>query len=161
MLTTAVMTPKIEIKEFDEQYAQDFARLNYVWLEKYFTIEEHDIEQLENVHNYIVKPGGQVLFALDGEKVVGTVALVNEDERSFEVAKMAVDESYQGLKIGYRLMLAAIDYAMKVGKRRLVLESSTKLPPALNLYIKVGFRVIPQDPNTLYQRSNIRMELVW
>ncbi|MCR9251742.1 MAG: GNAT family N-acetyltransferase [bacterium] len=159
METTTMLMPKVEIIEFQEKYASDFARLNYVWLEKYFTVEEHDIEQLENANEYIVKPGGEILLALDGDLVVGTVALVKMGDDAFEVAKMAVSESHQGLKIGYRLMLAAIDYSIKVGKKKLILESNTKLPPALNLYIKVGFRVIPQDPNTLYSRSNIRMEL--
>lgn len=159
MTTTTMTIPKIEISQFQKRHSSDFARLNYAWLEKYFSIEEHDKEQLENPYDYIVKPGGEILTALDGESVVGTVALVKVDEDIFEVAKMAVAESHQGLKIGYRLMLAAIDYSIKVSKKKLILESNTKLPPALNLYIKVGFRVIAQDPNTLYSRSNIRMEL--
>ena len=159
-MTTAQLTmSNIEIVTYQEKYAKSFAQLNYVWLEKYFSIEPHDIEQLEDAYAYIVAPGGQILFATDGDKVVGTVALIKVDEVTYEVAKMAVDESYQGKKIGYRLMLVAIDYSIKKGKKRLILESNTKLAPAVNLYIKVGFKVITPDPNTLYVRSNIRMEL--
>ncbi len=153
------LMPPIEITGFQQRYAQDFARLNYAWLDKYFTVEPHDREQLDNAYEYIIEPGGEILLAVDKDEVVGTVALVKVDDETFEIAKMAVAESHQGLKIGYRLMLAGIDYAIKVGKKRLILESNTKLAPAVNLYIKVGFRVVAPDPNTPYSRANIRMEL--
>lgn len=46
--------------------------------------------------------GGAILFALLGDAVVGTCALKQEGEGVFELTKMAVDESHQGLGIGRR-----------------------------------------------------------
>ena len=73
---------------------------------------------------------------------------------------MAVTEDFKGLRIGQKLMYAAIDYSRRVGKKRIILDSNTKLAPAITLYKKVGFSEIPYDPNTPYQRCNIRMELM-
>jgi len=39
---------KIELVDFQEQYAQDFADINLEWLEKYFYVEEYDREVLNN-----------------------------------------------------------------------------------------------------------------
>lgn len=149
----------IEITEFHSDHATDFARLNYEWLHSYFTVEPHDSEMLEDPYGTIIKPGGQILIALAGEKAVGTAALIADGPDTYELAKMAVSEDYKGLKIGKRLMLRAIDYALKTGKKRLVLESNTKLTPAINLYFKSGFKVVPLDPDSPYERANIKMEL--
>ena len=72
---------------------------------------------------------------------------------------MAVTESYQGKKIGQKLMLACIDFAKEKGWDRLFLDSNRKLKPAINLYIKMGFVEIPVPEDSPYERCNIRMEL--
>jgi ribosomal protein S18 acetylase RimI-like enzyme len=77
----------------------------------------------------------------------------------FELAKMAVSPQFQGYKIGERLMQACVDFARREGATTIFLESNTKQFAAVNLYRKFGFRETPLDPNSLYSRANIRMEL--
>lgn len=150
---------KVTIVDFNEKYEQDFAQLNFEWLEKYFYIEEYDKNVLQNPQKYILNDGGHIMFALIDGKVVGTVALIKRDDNVFELSKMAVTEEYQGLKIGQKLMYASIDYAGRTGVKRLFLDSNTKLTPAITLYNKVGFKEIPVPKDTPYERCNIRMEL--
>ena len=154
-----MLTSQIKIETYNPLHDKDFAHLNYEWLNNHFEVEEHDVEMLDHPHEYIIKPGGQIFFAYFKGKVVGTAALIVENETTYELAKMAVAPEYRGLKIGNLLMEACLDYCKENGVQKIVLESSTKLPPALNLYIKYGFRVIPLNPNTLYSRANIRMQL--
>ena len=151
---------EVRIVEFDERYAPDFARLNYAWISKAYTIEEHDREILDDPENFIIRQNGQIFFALVGDAVAGTVALLETDAETYELGKMAVSEDYRGYNIGLKLMNACIDYSKKAGKKRIVLESNTKQMAAINLYKKAGFYEIPLDPNTLYQRANIRMEKI-
>ncbi|NQX96613.1 MAG: GNAT family N-acetyltransferase, partial [Flavobacteriales bacterium] len=122
---------KVDIISFDEKYANNFAQLNFEWLEKYFYIEDYDREVLTNPKKCILNDGGQILFALVEGKVVGTVALIKREEGVFELSKMAVTAGYQGLKIGQKLMYACIDYAGQNGVKRLFLDSNRKLTPAL------------------------------
>lgn len=150
---------KVTIIDYENKYANDFAKLNFEWLEKYFYIEEYDKKVLLNPQKYILDDGGHILFALINEKVVGTVALIKRDNGVFELSKMAVTEEYQGLRIGQKLMYACIDFAGITGAKRLFLDSNTKLTPAITLYNKVGFREIPVPKDTPYERCNIRMEL--
>lgn len=150
---------RVRIRGFDARFAKDFARLNYDWIEKYYEVEEHDHEQLDEPFQHIIKPGGEIFFARLEGKTVGTVALICVDEETFELAKMAVAPDYRGFNIGGRLMDACIEHARQMGKKRIVLESNTKQIPAIRLYRKYGFREIPLKNDTPYQRANIRMEL--
>lgn len=152
-------TVKVTIVDFEEQYAAEFAKLNFEWLEKYFYIEDYDREVLQNPQKYILNKGGHIFFALVNEKVVGTVALINRGEKVYELSKMAVTEDYKGLRIGQKLMYACIDFSGRKGMERVFLDSNTKLTPALTLYRKVGFKEIPVPEDTPYERCNIRMEL--
>jgi GNAT superfamily N-acetyltransferase len=150
---------KVSIIDFEEKYTNDFTQLNFEWLEKHFYIEEYDKKVLMNPQKYILDDGGHILFALIGEKVVGTVALIKRDSGVFELSKMAVTEAVQGAGIGQKLMDACIDFAGRSGAKKLFLDSNTKLTPAITLYNKVGFKEIPVPKDTPYERCNIRMEL--
>lgn len=150
---------EVQIVEFEENFSKDFARLNYEWIEKYFFIEPHDREMLDNPLEYIIKRHGQIFMAIVDYQAVGTVALINADEDSFELAKMAVSPNFQGLRIGEKLMSACIEFSVKANKKRIFLLSNTKLTPAINLYRKFNFAEIPLNPETLYKRTDIQMEL--
>ena len=151
---------QVKIVRFSKRYAKDFARLNYDWISKQYSVEEHDREILDNPSEYIIAPGGQIFFALVGREVAGTVALIRLDDDAFELAKMAVSEEFRGYNIGLKLMDACVEYSKKKKKKSIILESNTKQIAAINLYKKVGFKEIPLDPNTLYKRANIRMEKI-
>jgi N-acetylglutamate synthase-like GNAT family acetyltransferase/DNA-binding MarR family transcriptional regulator len=151
---------EVKISEFKEKYAPNFARLNYEWIEQLFEIEDHDREMLDHPIEYIINEGGQIFFAILGDEVVGTVALLKVEEDSFELAKMAVTSKHRGLKIGDKLMSACLEYAKKVGKKKVFLLSNTKLIPAITLYKKFGFQEVPLDPNNLYERTDIQMEII-
>ena len=146
--------------EYEKRFAADFARLNYEWISRDYTIEDHDREILDDPESYIIRRNGQIFFALVGENVAGTVALIEVDKETFELGKMAVSPEFRGYNIGLKLMNACLEYSKKVGKLRIVLESNTKQIAAINLYKKAGFKEIPLDPQTLYRRANIRMEKI-
>lgn len=149
---------EVRVITFEKRFSADFARLNYDWISKDYTIEDHDREILDNPEEYIISRNGQIFFAILGEQAAGTVALIEFDDDTFELGKMAVSPEFRGYNIGLKLMNACLEYAKKAGKKRIILDSNTKQTAAINLYKKAGFREIPVDPNTPYRRANIRME---
>ena len=149
----------IEIVSYKPEYSADFASLNLEWLAKFFIVERYDKEVLSNPENYIINKGGHIFFALLDNKVVGTVALIQEKEGVFELSKMAVTPKCQGLRIGQKLMYACIDYAGRAAYSKLILYSSKTLVPALTLYKKVGFKDVPVPADSPYIRCNVMMEL--
>ena len=148
----------IEIVHFEEEHAEQFYKLNRTWLEKYFYVEDIDHQILSKPKKYIVDPGGFILMARDKDKVIGTVALMATANQQLELSKMAVDQNYQGMGIGEKLVNAAIQQYQATEFKELVLESNRQLTPALNLYDKVGFVEIPSPhEKSQYSRSDIYM----
>jgi GNAT superfamily N-acetyltransferase len=149
------------IRAFQPGDETAFRVLNEAWITRFFVLEEKDRLTLGDPEKYILKPGGQILFALLGDEIVGCCALMRMDAECFEIAKMAVDESVQGRGIGGLLMQGSIDLARRLGARRLYLETNSKLAPALRLYASFGFRRITDEtlPPSPYARADVRMEL--
>ena len=150
---------EIRIVPFDQDLAADFARLNYKWIERYFRVEEHDREMLDDPAANIIDKGGEILFAIVEGKAVGTVALIPDGDDRFELAKMAVSDDFKGKGIGDLLMKACICYAQQKGKSSIFLLSNTKLEPAINLYRKHGFVEVQSKEEIPYERVDIVMEL--
>ncbi len=150
---------EIEIVEFSGRWASAFAALNYEWIEKYFSVENHDREILDHPQKFVIEPGGQIFMAVGDGQAAGTVAMIPAGSGVFELTKMAVAPAFQGRGIANLLMTSCIAFANSCGATTVFLESHTRLQPALALYRKFGFVEVPTDPNSEYVRADIRMEL--
>ncbi|GAB3993834.1 hypothetical protein GCM10028807_30090 [Spirosoma daeguense] len=148
----------ISIVPYSSAYQPDFKRLNIDWISKYFNVEPHDLEQLDHPEEHVLPNNGQIFFAKVDDDVVGCVAVVNTGKSGFELAKMAVSPAAQGMGVGKKLCVAAIDYARQIRAKTLWLESNRILTPALTMYASVGFQEVPSVP-TPYARADIRMEM--
>ncbi len=154
---TGIITT-IEIVPFSEALAIHFTRLNTAWLQKYFVVEPVDEQMLGNPKEFFIDKGGHIFFAMVNNEVAGTFALLKESDSIYELSKMAVDEKYQGMKIGNRMMEFCIAKAKELKAAKLILYSNTRLAPAIHLYRKYGFIEVPVA-NSIYKRSDIKMEL--
>jgi GNAT superfamily N-acetyltransferase len=149
--------PSAHITTFDPRYADAFRGLNEAWITRFFSLEDEDRAILGDPMAKVIAPGGEILFALDGEAAVGCCAL-KPIEGGFEVSKMAVAETHQGRGLGRALLTAAIDWARGRGASRLYLESGQSLTPALSLYRSLGFVDLPPRPSP-FARADVWMEL--
>lgn len=151
-------TDKLTMIEFEESFAPKFRELNLVWLKKFFVVEPVDEEMLSNPKSFIIDKGGLIFFARLDSEIVGTFALMKLDSETLELSKMAVDEKYQGKKIGSTMLAHCVEKGRELGSKKLVLYSNTILGPAIHLYEKFGFVEVPME-HSEYKRSNIKMEL--
>jgi len=149
----------IEIISFQQEHAQAFYDLNIEWLETFFYVEDFDREVLSKPDIYIIEPGGHIFSAINGDEILGTVALMPYAEGILELTKMAVSPKHRGEKIGQQLMQYCIDFGKEQKYNKLLLYSNTKLENAIYIYRKYGFIEIPVEPDSPYARSNIKMEL--
>ena len=148
---------KIEIIPYSNDLKEAIKILNYEWLEKYFRVEQSDIQSLSNPKEEIIDKGGFIFYAKLNDEIVGTASLLKKTEDVFKLGKMAVSEKAQGHKIGTLLLEHCIQFAKQKQIRTLILYSNTKLKSALHLYSKYGFSEIKLDEG-LYERANIKME---
>ena len=148
----------MEIIDYKPELAQHFDKINRDWIEKYFMIEDIDNKVLQNPEEQIISPGDAILFASEGDEILGTVALMMHSEEVIELTKMGVYESERNNGIGKLLLNAAQVKAKTMGFKTLILYSNRKLKNALHLYKKYGFKEIEiQDDH--YNRCNIQMEM--
>lgn len=148
----------ISIISYADHYQPAFKRLNIAWIRDMFTVERHDLEQLDEPETHILRNGGAIFLATLDDEIVGTVAMISTGEGEFELAKMSVTPAVQGRGAGELLARAAIDYARTQQAHIVWLESNTKAEAALRLYQRIGFSEVPLRPSP-YTRANICMEL--
>lgn len=84
---------------------------------------------------------GNFWTALDGEKVVGTIALLDTGNNIGGLKKMFVDKNYRGRehRIAKRLLDILLDWAKEKGFRDIYLGTTDVMTTAHRFYEKNGF----------------------
>lgn len=141
----------------DPKMAPYFKTLNLAWLTKYFVVEPID-EQVLSHPEQLIEKGGFVFYLLHNEDVVGCCALKHHDNNCFELTKMAVDEAFQGLGLGKKLMQACLKQFDEIGGDFLYLETNSQLTTAIKLYEQFNFKACDCPFDTPYQRADYYME---
>jgi len=149
----------ITVAPFRRELAGDFRRLNLDWIERLFAVEEPDRKVLDDPEQAVVAKGGMIFFALDGNAVVGTVAMVRITDALYELAKMAVASSHQRRGIGELLGRACKEWAAGKGVQTIFLETNSRLANAIRLYERLGFRHAVDPHPSDYARADVYMEL--
>ena len=151
---------QITFRQFLPGDGNAFRTLNEQWIAKYFVLEEKDRLTLNDPEKYILNPGGHIYFAVLDNEVVGCCALIANGPGSYEVAKMAVDESHRNLGIGKSLLAHVIEEARHLRAWKLTLETNSKLMNAIHVYESLGFRHVDSslvEPSP-YKRADVFME---
>jgi putative acetyltransferase len=86
---------------------------------------------------------GAFVVAYLGGAAVGCGAVRRLDEATAELKRMYVDPSVRGRGIGRALIEALEREARLLGATRIVLETGTRLAPAIRLYEGMGYARIP------------------
>ena len=147
----------ITIVGFNKKYSEQFFMFNKAWIEESWHLEDSDNKDLLNPDK-IVHNGGQVFFALEYHKAVGTVAMIKSSDDRFELAKMTVQDDFRGKGIANMLMDKCLKFAHENKAKEIFLISNDSLKIARNLYNKYGFKEVELDSKK-YDRGNVKMRL--
>ncbi len=85
-------------------------------------------------------PGGDLLIGLEGERVVGCVAVRKLDDDTCEMKRLFVRPEARGTGLGRKLAQEIITIARKLGYSLMRLDTLEKLTEAMHLYETLGFR---------------------
>lgn len=157
----AAGAPTLWARDFSDDLAEAFYRINAEWIEEMFALEENDIALLSNPRELIVDKGGAVLFAETAELgVVGTCALMVSKDGWVELTKMGVLKSARGLKAGEFLLAKTLERAASLGMDKIYLLTNRKCAAAIHLYEKLGFvhdAEIMRTFGARYERCDVAM----
>ena len=106
--------------------------------------------------------GGMLWIAEADEKIVGSAAVVRIDDKTAQFRWFLVDENYQGMGIGSKLIKTALDFCRENNYGHIFLWTFRGLDPARRLYDKAGFILTEEKPNHEWSSVEIveqKMEL--
>lgn len=149
----------LPIVPFRPELAPVFAELNRAWIERFFRLEDADVHLLSHPEASIIATGGQIFFALDNDRPIGTVAAIRVTHTTWELGKMAVSPTHQRLGLGERLGLAVIDHCRSANAELVYLETNSVLTNAIRLYQRLGFAHASRPTPSEYERADVYMEL--
>jgi GNAT superfamily N-acetyltransferase len=105
------------------------------------------------------EPEGQILFAKDGDKFAGIVAMRPlEDAGAAEMKRLYVREDWRGQGLGRELVARIIGCARAQGYVALRLDTVPQLEAAIALYLDLGFKEIGDysDGTSIYLGAELR-----
>jgi GNAT superfamily N-acetyltransferase len=107
-------------------------------------------------------PGCLLLATVDGQPA-GCAALKNLDQptNALELKRLWVQPAFRGMRLGRRLVEAAIDRARSVGAEAIYLDTvPVAMPEAVRLYAEFGFREVePYNSTRVPGIAFFRLEL--
>jgi len=142
---------------FQSQYSSEFYQLNKAWIEESWVLEDSDKKDLLNPE-VIFRNGGQIFFSISNHDIIGTVAMIKNSDKIYELAKMTVKSNFRGKGVANLLMDKCIEFAFKKNASEIFLISNDSLTVARNLYEKYGFKEVILDSQK-YKRGNVKMIL--
>jgi len=139
-----------------------FHDLNESWISESFSMDEKDRLILGDPVGRVLKAGGEIFLIVRPEATLGCCAVLPLENKSWELAKMAVAKEHRGCGIGRRLLHHVVEYAKETGAHKLSLKTSSLLQPAIHLYKSVGFQIVAQENSRLSRnaRADVFMELI-
>lgn len=95
-----------------------------------------DIQHIESNYGGL----GEAFFvAVNGSKVVGTVAIKKEDERVALLRRLFVDASLRKQQLGVKLVDRALKFCDEVGYDEIIFKTTSQMVGAVKLCQKCGF----------------------
>ena len=147
------------IHVLEPHHAEDFTRISLAWLDKYGLTEPGDLQEIEKICTEWPKEYTLWGASMDG-KVVGVIGLY-QGESANEVIKLGVDEGYQGMGIGRKLIQTLMDEVERRGLREVILYSNSQLVAALEAYRKFGFEEVSVDASIALKYHTADVKMRW
>ncbi|SRR6266404_943558 len=99
-----------------------------------------DLQDIET--NYLNRGGVFEVIEDENGKLVGTFGLYPLDANTCELRKMYLVPAVRGQGLGKYVLRKAVERAKEMGFKEMVLETSSKLVAAIQLYRQFGFQPI-------------------
>lgn len=119
-----------EVKELIVEYSKRLGRD--------LSFQNIDDELADPAHKYTA-PEGEILVAIEDERVVGMVAYHKHSNVRCEMKRLFVKPETRGMHLGDQLVQEIIKHAKKAGYKEMVLDTIAPLKAAIHLYKKYGF----------------------
>lgn len=135
------MSATVEIKKFQSEDQKAVVELIDSIMKQEFHEDQgaYPIQDIESIEKSYGKIGDVFFVAKSQGKVIGTVAIKKEDERTGLLRRLFVAASHRKKRIGEMLIDRALQYCREVGYQELVFKTTSRMKGAIQLCSKKGF----------------------
>lgn len=136
------MQPPIKIVKATSLLDFESAKKLFIEYQQFLQVDlcfqsfEKELRELEIMYDL---PGGALLLAKAESKFVGCVAVRKKSGDTCEMKRLFVQDAYKQIGIGRILVTEIIKEAKQLGYRKIILDTLSRLKPALHLYKSLGF----------------------
>lgn len=155
-------TSKVLIRTFESGDVGYVAHLHgRIYKETYKFGRMFEYYVMKGLTEFIINTdGGELWIAeVDGE-IVGSIAITKSSDTVAQLRWSVLDNNYQGMDIGNKLMETAINFCKKQDYQRIFLWTVNILGAARHLYQKYNFKLAEEKPNEDWTETLI-MEERW
>jgi N-acetylglutamate synthase-like GNAT family acetyltransferase len=137
------------IQPYSENYKADIASLilNIQNNEFNVPVTLNDQQDLLNIENFYYKNNGGFWLAVENEKLLGTIALIDIGDGQAALRKMFVHADFRGKEkaVGQSLLNYLIDWCKQKNITEIYLGTVEQLHAAKRFYVKNGFEKIDKN----------------
>jgi N-acetylglutamate synthase-like GNAT family acetyltransferase len=131
------------IETYQEKYKAEIAQLilNIQQNEFHVPVTISDQPDLLDIENFYFRENGNFWVAVENERVIGTIALIDMGNRQSALRKMFVHKDYRGKEkgIGQLLLNTLIGWCRQKGINEVYLGTVEQLHAAKRFYERNGF----------------------
>ena len=118
----------------------------------YDPVDDYDLDDLAG--SYMSDKA--ILYVLkEQENIIGTVAVRNKGNGVAEIKRLFLHQLYRGQGWGSRLLDLALDFCLRAGYRKIVLDTEKRLRRSQELYLSRDFVITDTLGDTIYMSKDL------
>lgn len=140
-MSTVKESSEVVIRKFQRQDSVEVKRLIDDIMHSEFAdvLGAFPADDLANISDYYGKAGEAFYVALTSTRLVGSIGVKKEDDRTALIRRIFVVPDFRGQQIGRRLLEKALDFCREVGYQEVIFKSTSKMNDAIKLFEDNGF----------------------
>lgn len=139
----------MEIRLYESAFQEQVVALILTIQQQEYRVQitQEDQPDLLAIPSFYQRGNGQFWLALEGERVVGTISLLDIGNKQLALRKMFVDKAYRGqpYKVAQQLLDVALMHARMRGVTQIYLGTTPEFKAAQRFYEKSGFASITKE----------------
>jgi ribosomal protein S18 acetylase RimI-like enzyme len=147
----------LKVQEYtlqDKKHVKDFILETWKEFPDYYYDAARDYD-LDDPQQYYIKGGGMFYVIKDGNRVVGTIGVVNTGNKRAELKRLYVAKEYRGYSFGSQLIDTAIAFCQKNDFSIIEFETDKIFEKAHMLYIKRGFKIVKETEYSYFMEKTL------
>jgi len=136
-----------KIRKYKEKDKEQIKELITKTLHEIFNVSppENVLEDIERIKQEYFENTGIFYVTIKKGKIIGTIAIKKQDNKTAKLKRMYVDRDYRKTGIAQKLMKKIFRFCKKKGYEKIILSTCPEMKSAIRFYKKHGFKEVKRN----------------